>query len=302
VVDCRLCHGRARRVFGLGPYEIMRCRACGFGWPEPMPTEAELQALYAECHHQHAKLDDKANTVQRQRVASRIRDLMPREGSLLDIGCGFGHSLDAVREVGFETYGVERDPRRAAITASKGHSVEEGVLDSRTFPGRKFDVVLLNHVIEHLIDPAAMVHAIRDVLVDGGILFVGCPNFQSPRARLTGPHYGHVCPPEHISYFGERALRLLMRQAGFEEVRVDRFTHTLHAKDLLAYYMYFRFRRPRKYESPFEKRHEVTRFTDGRGRALKRAVYGGIMAVSHALRPFLNALGGDQIESYWRKV
>jgi len=277
------------------------CRRCQFGWAHPLPTDAELRRLYSDRHHPEAE-DDRLNVAERRRIMKRIRTLAPNASSLLEVGCGFGHFLDHAKDFGFETLGVEVDSGRAEVARSKGHQVYCGELQEICQPLR-VDVVILHHIIEHLADPFQMLEQVRIVLVPGGLLFVGTPNFSSFRAKLTGAHFEHLCPPEHISYFTPESLRLALKGAGFQELELSCTSHVLHVKELMAYFCYLRFLRTRRWINPFSMTPVCRRrFTERRGSSLRKPLYSAVLLTARLLRPLVERLGGDHIESYWRRT
>src|SRR2546430_194448 len=107
--QCGVCGSPRRRVaYRKGDYSIAFCEACGHGRPIPMPREEQLESFYSRGHHAHAQ-DDSVNTAERLRVLGTIRSLRKSARTLLDVGCGFGHYLDAARELGFHASGYEID-------------------------------------------------------------------------------------------------------------------------------------------------------------------------------------------------
>lgn len=100
---------------------------------------------------------------------------------MLDIGCAtgsFGLALEAERSC--RVTGIEVDPEAAAKARSRGLEVVlADVQSSRladTVGGRRFDVVVLADVLEHLLEPRALLVQLHEVLQDGGRVLVSVPN------------------------------------------------------------------------------------------------------------------------------
>lgn len=139
----------------------------------------------------------------------------------LDIGCGFGYALLALRRTGFEQVsGIELSPQQAERARKQG--LEITVTDDTTAEvGKhrdKFGVVLLLDVLEHVPKEVqvSLLKAIHQSLKPGGRLVVSVPNSSSILAtRWRYNDYTH-----HTS-FTEVSLRVVLREAGFDDVFID---------------------------------------------------------------------------------
>ena len=87
---------------------------------------------------------------------------------MLDIGCGNGTSLLEARALGATAYGIEADPNVRPIAEALGLNIHFGSLHDHPFPGQRFDLVVLNQVIEHLPDPDKALQQLRERLTPGG--------------------------------------------------------------------------------------------------------------------------------------
>jgi SAM-dependent methyltransferase len=148
------------------------------------------------------------------------------DGALLEVGCGEGWLLAAaddagydVRGLDFSDHGLMRFHPHLAAQVSFGDAFEnlERLIDG----GERFDVVAIEHVLEHVLDPEALVRRLPRLIAPGGALAVTVPNDFSPlqrRARergLVGRDFW-VAPPQHLNYFDAAALRRFLERLGFE--------------------------------------------------------------------------------------
>jgi SAM-dependent methyltransferase len=139
----------------------------------------------------------------------------------LDYGCGLGGLVRWVREeracaiVGFEdgyAGGCLATAGIPYITRSQ-FGTEAG----------SFDVVTAIEVLEHAIDPNAVLAEIRALLRPGGLLFLTTGNAQPFRDRLTRWNYTAV-PDVHVSFFEPSNLAAAIGRAGLEPLRPGYFT------------------------------------------------------------------------------
>jgi len=304
---CRVCgSSHLMLLFSLGPYDIIKCRGCGFGWPEPLPSEEELSQLYQELYEDCVDSPDaeairEAFRPERENAVRAISRLHPAPGNLLDVGCGLGEILDVARRYGFCTFGVELNSRRAAEAAKKGHNIQVGVLSPSTFEGVQFDVVILSHIIEHLLNPEQLLRSVRERLRENGLLYIATPNFGGMICAIEGSHSRSFSPPVHIAYFTLHSLKHLLENCGFSLIRHTTFTSSyLHTKDSLSYFLRLKFLKKAKYRDPRQQK-TLKHFVEGKFRLLRTAIYGLALVSSKLITRPINALGGEHLQTYWRR-
>lgn len=147
----------------------------------------------------------------------------PRLGqTLLDVGCGNGGFLSCAAEAGWIVSGVDPDPKALAVAASLGHDVRQGGIE--TFDGEKarFDVITLNHVIEHLHQPAEVIRAAWHLLKPGGVLYIDTPNIQSRGLKRFGKNWRGLEAPRHLVLFSRKGLVNLLTHVGFQRLEFQR--------------------------------------------------------------------------------
>jgi SAM-dependent methyltransferase len=249
---------------------------CGSAYLDPRPTEAAIGRAYERYFdserpaarggrdgvvdrlrmkivngHLNAALDYKLGPAsrlgaalvpllpkRRWRAEWTVRHLRKPPGAprVLDVGCGTGEFLVAMRDAGWEVAGIEPHPPSAWIARETGLEVQQSSFHEADLPERAFDAVTLNHVIEHLHDPAAALSRCRELLQPGGTLWVATPNADALGHRRFGPAWFGLDPPRHLVVLTPRALEGLLREAGFvglRQVRAYRADLTFPASDAL---------------------------------------------------------------------
>jgi 2-polyprenyl-3-methyl-5-hydroxy-6-metoxy-1,4-benzoquinol methylase len=135
---------------------------------------------------------------------------------LLDVGCGNGRFIRFARTLGWQVEGVEPDPISAAhahsLTAAPIHaSIEASELLKATY-----DVITLNHVLEHSAAPVDLLHRCYMLLRPGGRIGVCVPNWDGLTHRLFGDYWIGLEPSRHLVMFDASSLQCVIEQAGFE--------------------------------------------------------------------------------------
>lgn len=114
------------------------------------------------------------------RIVQRLVDPWPG-GWALDIGCGAGYVADRLGTLGWRTIALDLADYRTIHSCDLVLSRAE----SLPFPSGTFSVVVSNHVIEHVGDPAAHLSELHRVMAPGGAAYVATPN----RLWVMEPHY-----------------------------------------------------------------------------------------------------------------
>lgn len=141
-------------------------------------------------------------------------------GKLLEIGCGSGNMLHAMKQKGWHAKGLDFDSRAVAIARSKGLDVEEGELLAQNYPGSSFDVVVMSHVIEHVPDPQVFLTECARITKRGGKVVVITPNITGSLSEKFKSNFLHLDPPRHLHLFTPRSLIDLVFRSGLTPIQV----------------------------------------------------------------------------------
>jgi 2-polyprenyl-3-methyl-5-hydroxy-6-metoxy-1,4-benzoquinol methylase len=140
-------------------------------------------------------------------------------GNFLDVGAGVGTLVAAAAGRGFAARGVEVSAWAGRFAREeKGLDVRTGLLEEAGFPDDHFDVITINHVLEHVPQPAQTIAEIRRILKHDGLLVIGVPNIDSLMAGLRGKKWASLRPAEHLWHFTPATLKKLLAQGGFREL------------------------------------------------------------------------------------
>jgi SAM-dependent methyltransferase len=128
----------------------------------------------------------------------------PPGARVLDFGCGYGRLLDSLQDCGWHTFGIEP----AFDAAFRRHERLQAIP-----PGPTFDLLIANHVLEHLSNPLRLLEQLARAARAGGHLLVGVPRLDTLPIHRD---YKYVINGRtHITAYTWDCLRELLRRTGW---------------------------------------------------------------------------------------
>ena len=152
--------------------------------------EREEQLAYSESMAK--MLDERARRQKAAKIVAVVRHALGVETlsglRAVDVGCSAGFIADELALAGATTSGVDIDePGLEKARARFGERVDFRLARGEDLPfeDASVDVVVLNHIYEHVVDPEAVVADIHRVLRPGGLLYLGVGH----RWQVIEPHH-----------------------------------------------------------------------------------------------------------------
>ncbi len=202
-------------------YRMVKCGQCGHIYCSPLPIN--LFEKYVEIEDAEYLKGEAQRIATAEKVLKTLRH-HKSEGRLLDVGCSTGDFLRAAKQY-YEVEGIELSAWAAAIARARGLAIHEMPLSEFPADGR-FDVVTLWGVIEHLENPGREITQIHRLLRDNGILCIWTGNINSLTARIFGEKWWYFMG-QHIQYFSDATLDLLLKRCGFSRVTITSYPYVL---------------------------------------------------------------------------
>nr|WP_235015242.1 class I SAM-dependent methyltransferase [Oceanicoccus sp. KOV_DT_Chl] len=156
--------------------------------------------------------------------AKRLLKLTSRRPiRLFDVGAGDCRHFRAIGSIGgFEFSGVEMNKDMARAACDAGFDISDGTFEeyNPTERAGTVDILTMNHLIEHVIDPQAMLKKALTLLADGGVFYGRTPKLGSLGNRLFGRYWGGYHFPRHLHLFTKQSLDALLHDSGFRDVEI----------------------------------------------------------------------------------
>jgi SAM-dependent methyltransferase len=146
---------------------------------------------------------------------------------ILDLGCSSGLLAERLREMGHEVVGVdmnELDKVRDRTYAFFKADLNEGIPFE---VGSGFDIVLAADVLEHLVNPGALMKQVKELLAPEGTAIFCVPNVAHwyPRIRSALGMFDYdqrgILDSTHLRFFTRRSIRRLIERQGYTIKRIE---------------------------------------------------------------------------------
>lgn len=137
-----------------------------------------------------------------------IQSITRREDKILDVGCGNGSILRALKDLGYSRlFGLELSSVSVDRLSELGITMQHGKLPKIAFDDNSVDVVIASEVMEHILFHKRFLSEVHRVLKPGGQALIFVPN------NCMGP----ISEPSHVRTYTKNSLQSLLGQFG--EVR-----------------------------------------------------------------------------------
>lgn len=146
---------------------------------------------------------------------SWIKKYANNDAEVLDVGAGTGSFVKFLKDRGWSAAGVEPNPKARSMAKGKGIELKTAL---SSIPAKKFDLITLWHVLEHLPDLEKDILKIKSKLTDNGRLFVAVPNYRSYDANHYGASWAAYDVPRHLWHFSQNSIRKIFSANGFSLV------------------------------------------------------------------------------------
>ena len=202
-------------------FTLHKCNQTGFIFANPrMTTSATLDYFSQSDIGSYFQMVE-ASHLEREKssylpLLNSLTDRLAVGAKVLEVGCGSGALLRTLRDRGgYDVCGVEIAPAAQKYHLQHGLTVFNEPIE--TFRSdKKFDVVLMWSVLDHLCDPVKALKSCYDLLDNGGLIFVGSVNTDGFDHRILGFDSVTFRPPGRVNYYNLSSLKAHLTMAGFK--------------------------------------------------------------------------------------
>ena len=205
----------------LGDFDLIRCNNCAAVWTSPYPDAGTLPNLYINRdsnnfqHKDGVLLSFLKNLSAKLFIKKSLKNFAKNGVVFADVGAGDGRFACMFRELYPESDVTAVD---FAPAAPKSLSQSITYLQTRDFfeSGKRYDIILLRHVLEHVEHPVDFIKKLADKLNPGGILLVEAPNIENVFCRYFTKFSPSFYPPYHLAHFTRKSFAAVFEKAGLK--------------------------------------------------------------------------------------
>ncbi len=254
-VDCCVCKSKEQTILTTGKdYEYMvsndewtmvQCNECSHTYLNPRPRKENLGVIYPNNYYSYDfekkgknKIANKAKEMIDFKIVELARNMVGLDKTVLDVGCGDGRLLRLFKKDDkskWMLYGVDLDETAGKIAEKEGIHFIKGSIDDVELPENKFDIIIMQQLIEHVFDPIKVLSKTHRALRKDGVLILETPSIPSLDFRLfKGKYWGGYHFPRHFNIFNEKSIRNALKEVGFNQITVKSllspvfWIHSLH--------------------------------------------------------------------------
>ncbi len=223
-----------------GIYDLNKCPNCSQIVQLPLLEDSSLGDLYTKYYPRsniNYKYIEELKT-KRNNISTRlIRFLMGNNNQgqyyakkgmiVLDYGCGAGESLAEMQSIGAVSYGIEKDRNVLDAARTLDLKIYSKISELPGYPNIRFDLIILNQVIEHVPDPSLLISELSNLMSDSGRIIIGCPNNKSVFAKLFTNQWINWHTPYHLHQFNKKSLKIFIKSIGLEITSIKTITPNL---------------------------------------------------------------------------
>ena len=206
------------------PEFYKKCRNTGtFFYKKAVSREYTDSYFQEEYKKQYSKTYREDETNLRNLAKKRLSLLAkyaPLEGKLFEIGCASGYFLDEAKKAGFAVSGIEISQSESAFARSIGLDVATVSMFDYA-KDDKFSVICAFFVLEHFPDLEQIFARISNLLLPGGLLFLGLPSAAGPVFSTNPTEWFKTHPTDHFYDFTPQAFKKTMQRTGLEVIHAS---------------------------------------------------------------------------------
>lgn len=237
-MKCPLCkNSNFRRLFFLKEisringkrYPLYKCKNCDLviAYPNPYKENKSEKIYDDEKNIKFYNSRDKKIELNSEEYKHYYKNFLPhlkiikkyskKDEKILDIGCGPGHLLAMLTKKGYKVEGMEISEKLFNALKEK-FKVHLAKVDSRKMKNKKYNFLILNHVLEHIENLEGFVKSLNRLLNNKGRVLIAIPYIYGLIPNILRSRWYGLGHGQHLNFFSKKSLKYLFEKEGFRIV------------------------------------------------------------------------------------
>ncbi len=206
------------------PIDLYQCSNCGLIYQKPLPKLNDISSFYPSEYRNYLPIGSgvfsQLKKIKFRNQAKKLTKFFNKDSKILEIGYGNGELLMAFKDLGYQNlYGCDFSSAAAARLMDNGVQVKIANVEQEIPFAEKFDIILLNNVIEHFLDPIAVMKNCYAKLNPSGQIILFTPNTKAIEFAIFGKYWAGLHIPRHIHLFNKQNLQLIADNCKFSTTK-----------------------------------------------------------------------------------
>lgn len=205
--------------FPEAPSFVAKCKTCGLIYMDTQASQNDFLSYYmygAIAPNYYDMFGQKDTDAYYRHLHKLMKPYITTDSRILDIAGAWGELAGYMSALGYRDITV-LDPNETCISNAKQLGVKTLLTDStdmREAADDSFDMVILNHALEHILDVDSTMNNISRVLKDEGYLFLEVPDVEGYAGETAAPF--NFLTYEHVLHMSINDMKNLAGQYGYE--------------------------------------------------------------------------------------
>jgi len=223
--QCILCKHKkfqiiSKKVRDSSKHKVIQCKNCKHFQLTPIPSQKEDEIFYDKnLQEKNIKYfgginehrnKSKEDTIRR---VNFLKKFIKKKDKILEIGSGHGFFLESMTDLGYNITGIEisKEKRKISKKITKAKILDINLLND-DYKIQSYDVIVMFHVLEHIVEPLQFLKKLKTILTKKGILIIEVPNVDDFQLDTNEMYKEFFWQRAHIHYFNRKRLEMLLKK------------------------------------------------------------------------------------------